>query len=150
MAVVVHALHHLDLHPVVLLQADRHQVVLAVQVRQVDLHPVVHVLVHPVQVQVLIAMAHHQVDELQVVVTHPIAARIQVVAHRVDRQIDAKALVIPLVEILHDHRHVQVPIAANVALRVDRQIDAMLVHQLGVQMNAGPSVHATHVQAPTV
>jgi hypothetical protein len=41
----------------------------------------------------------------------------------------------------HDHRQ----IVANVALRVDRQIDAMLVHQLGVQMNAGPSAHAIHV-----
>jgi hypothetical protein len=38
----------------------------------------------------------------------------------------------------------------NVALRVDRQIDAMIVDHLGVQMNAGPSVHATHVHRQIV
>jgi hypothetical protein len=48
------------------------------------------------------------------------------------------------------HHRAHLPIVANVALRVDLQIDAMLVHQLGVRMNAGPSVHAILVHLPIV
>jgi hypothetical protein len=110
------------------------------------LHRVQVLPVHPVR----IAMAHLQVVAPQVVVTHQIAALTQVVARRVDRQIDAMVLAIHHVEIHPVQVRVHLPIAANVALRVDRQIDAMLVHQLGVQMNAGPPVHATHVQVQIV
>ena len=119
---------------------------------------------HPVR----IAMAPHPAVVPQVVVTRPIAAHIQVdhqhhvVTHRVQVQIVQPvahtATEIPvqvrvrrlIVRRLIVRRPVRHQIVANVALRVDRQIDAMLVHQLGVQMNAGPSVHAIHVQVPIV
>ena len=91
---------------------------------------------------VRIAMAHLQVVAPQVVVTLPIAAHTQVVARRVDRQIDAMVLVI-----LHavTHRvqvhvlHLIVAIAVTVrATRVQVQIVQQAVHM----------VTATHVRRP--
>jgi hypothetical protein len=85
---------------------------------------------------------------VHLVIVQPVVhtAIVTPVHHHDHRQIVPIVRHVRMVTATHVRVHVQVPIVANVALRVDRQIDAMLVHQLGVQMNAGPSVHATRVQ----
>ena len=105
--------------------------------------------VHPVR----IAMAHLQVVAPQVVVTHPIAAHTQVVARRVDRQIDAMVLVIHHVEILHVQVHVHLPIVAN-AVTVHAIHDQVLIVEIVVQVpivqQVVHTVTETHVHHPIV
>ena len=124
MAVVVRALHHLDHLLVVRLRAvarrvDRQINAMAlVPFHVVPVHRVVRLQVVPAQVHrahpVRIAMVHHQVVAPQVVVTRPIAALIQVVARRVDRQIDAMALVI--------HQEAIHPVQVRVHLQIVQQV----------------------------
>ena len=102
-----------------------------------------HVQVHPVH-PVRIVMAHHLVVVPQVVVTHPIAAHIleDHLLHVATHRVALRVdRQIDAMALHQDH----LQIVANVALRVDLQIDAMLLHQLGVRMNAGPSVHVIPV-----
>jgi hypothetical protein len=164
-AVVVRALHHLDLHP-----ADHHQVVLAVQVRPVvarrvdrqidamalapthvvDLHlPVQVLLVHPVR----IAMAHHLAVAPQVVVTHPIAALTQVdhqlhaAIHRV--QVRAHLPIAGSVVTVHaiHVRHQIVPIVHPVLTVTDQSVVMIVVRRVIVQQVAHMETE-THVQVP--
>jgi len=141
-AVAARAPHHLDL-----LQADRHQAVLAVQAHPVDLHQVVRVVDLHLPVQVLpvhpvrIAMAHHQAVVLQVVVTHPIAAPIQV-----DHQLHA----VTHPAHLHDQVQIVVIVQPVVPTVIEIPVQVHVRHQI-VQ----PVVHTAteipvrhHAQAP--
>lgn len=128
-------------------------------------------LVHAVEVHHLVQVHHAQVlrDQPQAptaIARHPVAALQVAAIHLIAIHADQDQVLRDQAHVHHQiaqivlpvhtgtEIHVHHPIAVRrvivhrVARRVDRQIDAILEHHLGVQMNAGPSATEIHVRVP--